>query len=280
MMILLQTEQTAKAGGFDIMGILSDMAQTYFPMIINIFIGFLIFLIGYIVAKIIYNIILRTLKAIKLDKVDDMIRQVDMFKALDFNLPKFIAKLVYYLILLLVLQISVQSMGISSLSSGLSAIMAYVPKLLTAAVVFLIGVFVANIIKNALRSTTESLNIKTGKFISDAVFYLLVVIIGLMALSQAGIDTTLITNNLTMLIGGVLLAFMIGFGFASKDLMSSMLSSIYVNDSLSVGSKVKIGDVSGEITEMTSTTVIVKSGDRKISVPMHKLTSEIVEIIS
>jgi len=280
MMILLQTGETAKAGGFDIMGILTDMAQTYFPMIINIFIGLLIFLIGYIVAKIIYNIILKTLKAIKLDKVDDMIRQVDMFKALDFNLPKFIAKLVYYLILLLVLQISVQSMGISSLSNGLSAIMAYIPKLLTAGVVFLIGVFIANIIKNALRSTTESLNIKTGKFISDAVFYLLVVIIALMALSQAGIDTTLITNNLTMLIGGVLLAFMIGFGFASKDLMSSMLSSIYVNDSLSIGSKVKIGDVSGEITEMTSTTVIVKSGDKKISVPMHKLTSEIVEIIS
>lgn len=279
MMIWFQ-DTTTKISSFNIGGLLSDMAQTYVPMIVNIFIGLLIFLVGYIVAKIIYKIILNTLKALKLDKVDDMIRKVDMFKALDFNLPKFLAKLVYYLILLLVLQISVQSMGISSLSNGLNAILAYIPKLMTAAIVFLIGVFIADVIKNALRSTTESLNIKTGKFISDAVFYLLVVIIALMALAQAGIDTTLITNNLTMLIGGVLLAFMIGFGFASKDLMSSMLSSIYVNDSLSVGSEVKIGDVSGKIIEMTSTAVIVKSGERKVSIPMHKLTSEIVEIIS
>jgi len=267
-----------KTGGFNIKQLLSDMANTYVPMMVNIFIGLAIFVVGFIIAKIIYNIILKTLKALKLDKVDDLIRQVDMFKALDFNLPKFLAKLVYYLILLLVLQISVQTMGISSLSNGLNAILAYMPKLFTAAIVFLIGVFIANIIKNALRSTTESLNIKTGKFISDAVFYFLVVIIALMALSQAGIDTTLITNNLTMLVGGVLLAFMIGFGFASKDLMSSMLSSIYVNESLSIGSKVKIGDIAGEITEMTSTAVIIKSGERKISIPMHKLTSEIVEI--
>jgi len=265
--------------GGKIGGILTNMANTYLPMIVNIFIGLIIFLIGYIIAKIVYKVILKTLAALKLDKVDDMIRKVDMFQALDFNLPKFLAKLVYYLILLLVLQISVQSMGISSLSSGLNAILAYIPKLLTAAVIFLIGVFVADLIKNALRSTTESLNIKTGKFISDAVFYLLVVIIALMALSQAGIDTTLITNNLTMLIGGILLAFMIGFGFASKDLMSSMLSSIYVNDSLAVGSKVKIGDIGGEIVEMTSTAIMLKTGDKKISIPMHKLTSEIVEII-
>lgn len=277
MMILFQNPAVG-GNGFNISELLSNVAQNYVPMIINIFIGLVIFLIGYIVAKIIHNIILKALKALKLDKVDDMIRQVDMFKALDFNLPKFIAKLVYYLILLLVLQISVQSMGISSLSNGLNAIFAYIPKLFTAAIVFLIGVFIADIIKNALRSTTESLNIKTGKFISDAVFYFLVVIIALMALSQAGIDTTLITNNLTMLVGGILLAFMIGFGFASKDLMSSMLSSIYVNDSLSIGSKVKIGEVTGEIIEMTSTAVIVKSGDKKVSVPMHKLTSEIVEI--
>jgi len=277
-MILIQNQGTKSI--FNIGTIITDMMNTYLPMVINIFIGLAIFLIGFIVAKIIYNIILKTLKAIKLDKVDDMIRQVDMFKALDFNLPKFLAKLVYYLILLLVLQISVQSMGISSLSNGLNAILAYMPKLITAAIIFLIGVFIADIVKNALRSTTESLNIKTGKFISDAVFYFLVIIIALMALGQAGIDTTLITNNLTMLIGGILLAFMIGFGFASKDLMSSMLSSIYVNDSLNIGSKVKIGDISGEIIEMTSTAVIIKSAERKVSIPMHKLTNEIVEIIS
>jgi len=277
-MIIFIQGVAPKMGGFNIGHLLSDMANTYVPMVVNIFIGLTIFVVGFIIAKVIYNIILKTLKALKLDKVDDLIRQVEMFKALDFNLPKFLAKLVYYLILLLVLQISVQTMGIYSLSNGLNAILAYMPKLFTAAIVFLIGVFIANIIKNALRSTTESLNIKTGKFISDAVFYFLVVIIALMALSQAGIDTTLITNNLTMLVGGVLLAFMIGFGFASKDLMSSMLSSIYVNESLSIGSKVKIGDIAGEIIEITSTAVIIKSGERKISIPMHKLTSEIVEI--
>ncbi len=259
--------------------VLSDLTNQYLPMFINIVLGIVVFIIGYIIAKIIYKIIFKALKAIKLDKLDDKLREVDMFKSFDLNLPKVIAKLIYYFLLLLVIQISVGLMGVESLSNGLNAIMAYMPRLLTAAVIFIIGVFIANIIKNALRTTTESLNIKTGKFLSDAVFYFLVIIIALTALGQAGINTELITNNLTLLIGGILLAFMIGFGFASKDLMASMLSSVYVKDSVQIGSKIKMNNIAGEVVELTSTSVIIKSNnDSLITIPMNKLANEIVEI--
>lgn len=259
--------------------IFSDLTNRYLPMFINILLGVVVFIIGYIIAKIVYKIIFKALKAIKLDKLDDKLREVDMFKSFDLNLPKVIAKLIYYFLLLLVIQISVGLMGVESLSNGLNAIMAYMPRLLTAAVIFIIGVFIANIIKNALRTTTESLNIKTGKFLSDAVFYFLVIIIALTALGQAGINTELITNNLTLIIGGILLAFMIGFGFASKDLMASMLSSVYVKDSIEIGSKIKMNEIAGEVVELTSTSVIIKSNNNSlITIPMNKLANEIVEI--
>jgi len=275
-MILYQTEIKS---ALNLSEIFTNITTDYLPMFINILLGIVIFIIGYIIAKIIYKIIFKTLKAIKLDKVDDMLRQVDMFKTLDLNLPKVIAKLVYFFILLLVIQISVAQMGIQSLSNGLGAIMAYIPRLLTAAVIFIIGVFIANIIKNALRTTTDSLNIKTGKFLSDSVFYFLVIIIALTALNQAGINTELITNNLTLLIGGILLAFMIGFGFASKDLMASMLSSVYVKDTIAIGDKLKINNTTGEVVELTSTAVIIKSAEGAlISIPMSKLSNEVVEI--
>jgi len=273
-MIFLQSQST----GFDLSNIFENLTNEYVPTFINILLGIVVFVIGYIIAKIIYKVVLRALKALKLDKLDDKLR-VDMFKTFDLNLPKVIAKLIYYFLLLLVIQIAVGVMDITSLSSGLNAIMAYIPRLLTAAVIFFIGVFIANIIKNALRTTTESLNIKTGKFLSDAVFYFLVIIIALTALGQAGINTELITNNLTLLIGGILLAFMIGFGFASKDLMASMLSSVYVKDSIEIGNQIKLDNISGEVIELTSTSVIIKSASGSlITIPMNKLSSEIVEI--
>jgi len=274
-MILLQNG----SGNFSVSNILNDLSTEYLPMLINILLGIVVFIVGYIITKIIYKIIFRALKAIKLDKLDDKLREVDMFKSFDLNLPKLIAKLIYYFLLLLVIQISVGLMGVESLSNGLNSIMAYMPRLLTAAVIFIIGVFIANIIKNALRTTTESLNIKTGKFLSDAVFYFLVIIIALTALGQAGINTELITTNLTLLIGGILLAFMIGFGFASKDLMASMLSSVYVKDTVEIGSKIKMNQISGEVVELTSTSVIIKSNTGSlITIPMNKLTNEVVEI--
>jgi len=264
---------------FKVVDIFTDLLEQYMPTVVNILVGLLFLFIGWLIAKFIYRIILKVLKKLKLDKLDDQLREIDMFKSMDLNIPKVIAKLVYYLLMMVILIVSVDLMGIESLSNGIQQIFGYIPKLLSAGIIFIIGVFIANIIRNFIRTATESLNIGTGKFIADAIFYFLVIIISLTALNQAGIDTSLLTNHITMIIGAILIAFVIGFGFASRDLMASLLGSFYAKDKIEVGQTVKIGDIKGTVTEMDTTSLTLKTGDNTVTnIPLHKLSSEIIEI--
>jgi len=266
---------------FKVVDIFRNLLQEYTPTVINILVGLLFLFIGWLIAKFIYRIIHRVLKSLKLDKLDDQLREVEMFQSMNLNIPKVVAKLIYYMLMMVILIVSVDLMGIKSLSAGIQQIMGYVPKLLSAAVIFIIGVFIANIIRKFIRTATESLNIGTGKFIADAIFYFLVIIISLTALNQAGIDTSLLTNHITMIIGAILVAFVIGFGFASRDLMASLLGSFYAKDKISVGQTVKIGDIQGIVTEMDTTSLTLQTGDNTVTnIPLHKLSSEIIEITS
>ena len=63
-----------------------------------------------------------------------------------------------------------------------------------------------------------------GKIISGFVFYFLVVIITITALDQIGIDTSIITSNVVLILGAILLAASISYGIASKTILSNMLA--------------------------------------------------------
>ncbi len=254
------------------------LIDTYAVKGINILFGLIVFFIGYIIAKIIYKVILRVLKTLKLDKLDDKLREVDLFQSMDINLPKVIAKTIYYLILLSVAIVSVEVMGIESLSNGIQQIFGYLPRVFSALLIFIIGAFIANIIKNVVRTATESLNISTGKFLSDALFYFLLIMIGITALNQAGIETSLLTNNLVMIIGAILIAFVIGFGFASRNLMASLLSSFYVKDKIQIGKKVKVGEYEGEVVNMDATSLQLKTeSGSTIHIPLNYLSDHTLE---
>lgn len=257
----------------------SSLFVTYSQYFINILIGLLVFLIGYIIIKLIAKTINKVLTKLRLDELGAKLQEIDLFSGMEINIPSLLSKVFYYFMLFILILVTVSIMGIEFLSDGLKSIMAYMPILLSAGFMFLAGAIIASFIRKFLRTATASLNISSGKFISDAVFYFLITIIAITSLNQAGLNTSLLTNHFTMLIGAILLAFVIGFGFASKDIMSSMLSSFYTKDKITVGQKIKIGEVNGEITEIDATSVTIKtSGKKHVNIPMKKLATEIFEV--
>jgi len=256
-----------------------ELLTTYSQSLINVLIGIVVFLIGYIIIKLITNGLKRIFKKLKLDSLGDKLKDIDLFSRFEINIPTLLSQIIYYFMLFILIIISVDIMGIESISSGIKSVIAYMPTLISAALLFIAGAIVASIIRKFLRTATESLNVSSGRFISDAAFYFLITIIAITALNQAGFNTDLLTNHFTMFIGAILIAFVIGFGFASKDLMASLLSSFYTRDKIEIGQKIKLGDVKGTIEEIDSTSVIVKTtGKKVVSIPMNKLSSEIFEI--
>jgi small-conductance mechanosensitive channel len=101
----------------------------------------------------------------------------------------------------------------------------------------------------------------------------------MMSLAQAGIETAAIKDNISIILGGIVAAFALGYGFASQPLLASMLAAYYNKKRISKGDFIKLAGTSGVITEVDNMSItIIGENDSKTIIPLSKLLSEPYEI--
>lgn len=144
----------------------------------------------------------------------------------------------------------------------------------------MLGIYLAEFVKNIVQAACNALSIPSGKVIANFVFYLVFLTLTISALAQASIETALITSNLTVILGGVILAFAIGYGFASRDTMANFLASFYSKNKIKVGDIIILDGSTGKVIDIDSTSVTLQGDGKRIAIPLRKLTSEKVEILS
>ena len=258
--------------------LLGDMASGF----MNFLGALLIFLIGWIISRVIARVVKRLLEGIGVDKLAERLNEIDLVSKAKFTIKpsEVLSKIVYYILLLVFVIAAADVLGMPAVSKLMADIINYVPNLLTAAIVLVIGVLFADFIKNIVKTACNSLGIPSGNIIASFVFYFIFIAVVMSALSQADINTEFIQNNLTVLIGGGVLAFAFGYGFASRDMMANFIASFYSKSKVQVGEKVKIGEVEGRILHMDNASITIKTSETIVIVPLSKLTSENVEKFS
>lgn len=242
--------------------------------------AFAILIVGWLIARFLAKMIEKLLKAIKIDKVGDKINDIDMLQNANVKiLPSIlISRLIYYVLMLLVITAALEVVSLDELSKQVQKLIEYIPKLFSACLILIGGLIVANAIRSLLNAAFQSLNIASGKLISGFVFYFIFVSVLLSALPQADFEVEFLQDNLTIIIGGIVFAFAIGYGFASRNIMSNLLAALYSRNKFQVGDDVKIDGIRGTIIRMDSTSLTLETSDRRVVVPLNQLTTQRVEV--
>ena len=74
----------------------------------------------------------------------------------------------------------------------------------------------AEFFRSVLETTMKSLGIPSATMIANFFFYFLFINIVIVALSQAEINTDFLSQNISLIIGGIVFAFALAYGIASK----------------------------------------------------------------
>lgn len=260
------------------LGQLFAQFSAFFPK----FIGALsILFIGWIISRTVGKILSKVLATIGVDRLAEMFQDIDIVQragGMRAQVSDLLAKGVYYMLMLIFIIAATEVLGVAAITQLFTDLMNYLPSLLTAAVVLLIGIFLADVIQGAVLTLCQSLGIASAKMIASIVFYFIFVTIAVSALAQAKINTEFISSNLTAIIGAVALAFAFGYGLASRDLISNYLAGYYNKNKIRVGNDVRIIGVRGKVVMIDSTSLILQTPERAIIVPLSKLTTEKVEV--
>ena len=251
-------------------GLTGDLLKQFIDAVPRVLTAIVILIIGIIIAKIIAGIIRRLLEKVQVDKLGDKLTEIDIVEKsnIKIKISKIISKFVYYIMVLFFMIASAEALGMPAISDLVKDIINFIPNLIVAIIMLILGLLVAEVLKNIVLTALKSLGIPSANMIASFVFYFILITVFVSALRQAAIETNFLETNLSILIGGVVFAFAIGYGLASKDLLKNIISSFYNKGRLSVGDRISVDDVSGEIIEIDNTTVTIRSNDRRIVYPL------------
>lgn len=267
---------------------LAEVIRNTFQNLINQFIEFvprifgaaLILLIGVGVARLVAFIIQRVLGRVGFDKIGNRLNEISIVKQLktEIKLSEIIAKVLYYYILLMFVTASTETLGVAVITDMVSSLVNFIPKLIVAAIMLQIGVLLADALRETVLGLCKSFNISSGRLLSMIVFVFFLIVTVISALGQAGINTELLESSFNLIIGGIIFAFAVGYGFASRDLMANILSSFYTKNKYQEGQTVQIDQVKGEIIKIDSLSLTLRTGDTTTIIPLQSLQTKNVEL--
>lgn len=243
--------------------------------------GFVFFIIvSWITIKIILWIVKKILVKGNVDRWSEKLSETKIFGDTTINivLTKVIISVLKWMLILVFIMAGSSIFGLDVISNGISSFLGYLPKLLTAIVIFAGGIYLGTVVKNAIRTMFKSLEINGGNLVGNIIFYLIVIFLAITALDQAGVDTSIIKNNVTLLLASILLAFTIAFGLGARDAVSRLLFGYYSRKNIIIGDKIKIGDIEGVVTAIDNLSLTIVTKEEKVVVPIKDIVDNKVFI--
>jgi len=270
-LFILQSQNTALTGLMD--AFVQGVPKFIMAMIIMI--------IGLIIAKIVLKLVKKALLAINIDAIGEKLNEIEVIEKskVKIKFSTVISKVIYYILVLFVLMAATDVLGMPAVSNLVAKTFELIPKLIVAAITLVVGILLADGLKSVAQSALESFGIPSARLIASFVFYFMLINIVIVALTQAEINTEFLSQNISLLIGGIVLAFAIGYGMASKTTMSNFLASYYSQGKFDLGDTISIDGVTGKIVEMDkSSLILIADNGNKVIFPLNHVSSSKIEI--
>ncbi|MGH1471435.1 MAG: mechanosensitive ion channel family protein [Cellvibrionaceae bacterium] len=229
-----------------------------------------VIIVGYLIAKILHFIVVRLLNTVGLNTLSIRAGIHDVLDraGIKSTVPEMVGKLVFWIVLLTFFVSAAETLGLSRVSSVIDELTMYLPKVIGACLILIVGFFLANLIRDVVRGSAESIGVEYAKPLSSIVFGLLCIITVSLVINQLKIETTLLNAIIAITAATLGLAVAISLGFGTRDFSKNVVASVYARDLFKAGDKIKLEKLEGEVIEVSAVKTLIKHKDGSIiSVP-------------
>jgi hypothetical protein len=175
------------------------------------FIAFLaILLVGWFVAKMIAKVADRLLRKVGFERMAERSGVAKALKGSKYDATGIIAKILYYAVLLIALQLAFGVFGPNPVSVMINGIVAWLPKAIVACVIVVVAMAIAKAVRDIVQGALGQMSY--GKVLGTAVWAFIVGLGVIAALSQAGIATSVTGPVLTAVLATIAGVVIVGVG--------------------------------------------------------------------
>jgi hypothetical protein len=238
----------------------------------------LLLVLGLLAAIVVGRLVRRGLVRLGLDRFADRSGTSELLAhaGLGKSLSSLVATAVRLTIVVVVTFAAMTLVGLEFLSDSLNEGILYIPRLLAALALVLIGVVLGAFARAWIERTSGQLDFPVA--IGQVVQVVVIVLFGLCAAAQAGVAVAPITAIATVLLGAIAITLTLAFGLGGREIARSLTSGRYARADFQVGQTIRVGEMRGEIVRIDGAATTLRSGDDTIRIPNSILVERIVVV--
>lgn len=191
----------------------------------NFFYALFILIAGWILCNIAKRVVVRLLRIFRFDW---LVERVGMARGLELggikqNGSEILGLLVFWFLFLIVIVATLEILGLTGATETLNAIFLYIPKVVAAVVVLILGLYFANFLQTVTRTSFINAGLKQAESMALVAYYAAVVFIVAAVLQILDIAAEIVMWAFVLIFGSICLALAIALGLGGKDVAARLL---------------------------------------------------------
>ena len=191
----------------------------------NFFYALFILIAGWILCNIAKRLVVRLLRIFRFDW---LVERAGIARGLELggikqNGSEILGLLVFWFLFLIVIVATLEILGLTGATETLNAIFLYIPKVVAAVVVLILGLYFANFLQTVTRTSFINAGLKQADSMSLVAYYAAVVFIVAAVLQILDIAAEIVMWAFVLIFGSICLALAIALGLGGKDVAARLL---------------------------------------------------------
>jgi hypothetical protein len=138
---------------------------------------------------------------------------------------RLVANLVFWFVMFVVILLAARALGLESLADVFSQLVSYVPSVIAAVVIVLVGIVLGEFVDGLIMASAGGLH--GGPTLARVGRAGVIILAIFMALQELGIASEIVTTAFAIVFGAVALAFALSFGLGNRDLAGQVTREWY-----------------------------------------------------
>ncbi|MFH0856169.1 MAG: hypothetical protein V1869_06675 [Candidatus Omnitrophota bacterium] len=202
--------------------VLSQIGQ----FVVNILLVLIILIIGWLISKLIRTVVTKGLRAIKMDELSDRIELEALLEkgGISYSFSELAGVICYWLALLVTFMVAINSVGLTVAADLLNKVVLYIPHVIAAVFILILGMFTATILRNIVLTAANNAGLNQGKLLAKVVEVIIIIFSIFVALEQLNIGILVTQMTLSVILGSLGLGLALAFGLGCKDIAGKFVA--------------------------------------------------------
>ena len=254
---------------------LNSLLQLFSEILLRAFFAVLILILGFFIGKSVGKFTQKLMKKLGIENALKRTEAEKISERVGFKILKSVEIFISWIVYIVSIFLAFEVLDLPGFRNPMDIFINYIPNILIAFFVVIIGLVVADKIAVLVERLFEDINIPKYWFFGKGVRYFIYILVGTMALTQLKVSTGILIITITIIMVFWLILIVIGL----KNIVPNFFSGVFIvfYSPVNVGDTIKIGEIEGVVEEVSLIYTKIKREDGKyVLVPNSRVLDNVI----